>query len=100
MTCTRPKQIVPACQCRIERRIAETRTLTGKQISFRSGNTRPRVTRFVKHAFLGTTISPQQYRHRAHRLSEAESLCMGQKKGQYGKHIDQYIQNQMFQRNE
>ncbi|CAB3240749.1 unnamed protein product [Arctia plantaginis] len=61
VTTTRPKSTVPAWQYRIERRIAETRTLIGKLISYRSGNTRPRVMRFVKQAFLGTTISPQQY---------------------------------------
>ncbi|XP_063368185.1 ras and Rab interactor 3-like [Cydia amplana] len=54
---------VPAWQTRIERRISSFRTLIAKLICFRGGNNRPRVMRFVNQA--------------AHRLSKAESLCMG-----------------------
>ncbi|XP_026738327.1 uncharacterized protein LOC113501395 [Trichoplusia ni] len=60
-TAARPKQAAPAWQCRIEKRVAEARTLIAKLVAFRGGNTRPRVMRFVKRAFAGTNISPSEY---------------------------------------
>ncbi|CAB3260828.1 unnamed protein product [Arctia plantaginis] len=103
VTTTRPKSTVPAWQYRIERRITETRTLIGKLISYRSGNMRPRVMRFVKQAFLGTTISPQQYMscvtERIDFLKQ-KIYAWANRIRRYKKRTDRYNQNRMFQRNE
>lgn len=47
---------IPAWQRRIRGRITRARVLIGKLTSFRSGNTRPRVMRFVAEAFAGQDI--------------------------------------------
>ncbi|CAG4952100.1 unnamed protein product [Parnassius apollo] len=51
---------IPAWRTRIEERIAKARALIGRLISFRSGNTRPRIVRTVRMAFAGTNVSLSQ----------------------------------------
>ncbi|CAG5021655.1 unnamed protein product [Parnassius apollo] len=50
---------IPAWRIRIEERIARARALIGR-LSFRSGNTRPRIVRTVRMAFAGTNVSLSQ----------------------------------------
>ncbi|CAG5007208.1 unnamed protein product [Parnassius apollo] len=51
---------IPAWRIRIEERIAKDRTLIGRMICCRSGNTRPRIVRTVRMAFSGTNVSLSQ----------------------------------------
>ncbi|CAG5053666.1 unnamed protein product [Parnassius apollo] len=48
---------IPTWRTRIEERIAKARTLIGRLICFRSGNTRPRIVRTDRMAFAGTNVS-------------------------------------------
>ncbi|CAG4935309.1 unnamed protein product [Parnassius apollo] len=57
---TKQSSAIPVWRKRIEDRIAKARALIGRQISFRSGNNRPRVVRTVRMAFAGTNISLSQ----------------------------------------
>ncbi|CAG4930521.1 unnamed protein product [Parnassius apollo] len=54
---TGQRSAIPAWRIRIEERIAKARALIGRQIYFRSGNTRPRIVRTVRMAFAGTNVS-------------------------------------------
>ncbi|XP_050666750.1 uncharacterized protein LOC126966631 [Leptidea sinapis] len=64
---TRVAGETPHSQNRIEQRINAARTKIGKLICFRSGNTRPRVMRFVTQAFAGTKyIKPKDKSSRCH----------------------------------
>ena len=96
----RPKPKTPAWQCRIERRISEARAHIGKLISFKAGNTRPKVKRFVRRAFLGTGIGPQEYITRVTERIDflKQKVCAWASRiRRYKKRVDRYTQNRMFQ---
>ncbi|XP_050555349.1 uncharacterized protein LOC126911577 [Spodoptera frugiperda] len=100
---TRQKPAVPAWQCRIERRIDEARTLIAKLICFREGNTRPRVMRFVRRAFLGMDINPQDYvSHITERLDflKQRIYAWANRIRRYKKRVERYTQNRTFQRDQ
>ncbi|XP_063891870.1 uncharacterized protein LOC135117207 [Helicoverpa armigera] len=97
---TRPKLAVPAWQCRIERRIEGARVLIGKLYCFREGNTRPRVMRFVRRAFVGTGLSPHEYMSRiAERIDFLrQKVCAWASRiRRYKRRVERYTQNRMFQ---
>ncbi|XP_075985622.1 uncharacterized protein LOC142982823 [Anticarsia gemmatalis] len=99
-TAVRPKPAVPAWQYRIERRIADARVTIGKLICFRSGNMRPRVMRFVRRAFTGTDISPQDYHARiTERIDflKQKVYAWANRIKRYKKRVARYTQNRMFQ---
>ena len=100
---TRPKSAVPAWQCRIERRIGGARTLIGKLICFREGNTRPRGMRFVRRAFSGTDISPQDYMSRiTERIDflKQKVYAWANRIRRYKRRVERYTQNRTFQSDE
>lgn len=99
----RPKPAAPAWQCRIERRIDEARALIGKLYCFREGNTRPRVMRFVRRAFLGTGISPRDFTSRVTERIDflKQKVCAWANRiRRYKRRVDRYSQNRMFQSDE
>ncbi|XP_050554181.1 uncharacterized protein LOC118265107 [Spodoptera frugiperda] len=99
----RPKPAVPAWQCRIERRISEARVLIGKLSCFRDGNTRPRVMRFVRRAFVGTETSPHEYMSRVtERIDflKQKIYAWANRIRRYKKRVERYTQNRMFQRDQ
>ncbi|CAB3227166.1 unnamed protein product [Arctia plantaginis] len=92
----RPKSLMPSWQCRIERRIAEARVLIGKLIRFRSGNTRPRVMRFVNQTFSGTGIRSCDYMARVtERIDflKQKVYAWANRIRRYKKRVDRYTQN-------
>ncbi|XP_022814502.1 uncharacterized protein LOC111348202 [Spodoptera litura] len=100
---TRQKLAVPAWQCRIERRIDEARTLIAKLVCFREGNTRPRVMRFVRRAFSGTDIRPQDYvSHITERVDflKQKIYAWANRIRRYKKRVKRYTQNRTFQRDQ
>ncbi|PZC70922.1 hypothetical protein B5X24_HaOG214608 [Helicoverpa armigera] len=97
---TRPKLAVPAWQCRIERRIEGARVLIGKLYCFREGNTRPRVMRFVRRAFVGTRLSPHEYMSRVTERIDflRQKVCAWASRiRRYKRRVERYTQNRMFQ---
>ncbi|CAG5004867.1 unnamed protein product [Parnassius apollo] len=79
----RQSSAIPVWRTRIEEPIAKVRTLIGRLIYFRSGNTRPRIVRTVRMAFAGwdkLTFVPAGYNAKTygvHRRPEAENRCLG-----------------------
>ncbi|XP_026734727.1 uncharacterized protein LOC113498782 [Trichoplusia ni] len=100
---TRPKPAVPAWQCRIEQRIAGARTLIAKLKTFKEGNSRPRVMRFVKRAFAGTNISPSEYFSRVtERIDfyKQKVYAWANRIRRYKCRVERYHLNRMFQKDE
>ena len=96
----RPKPAIPAWQNRIECRITETRVLISKLICFRSGNTRPRVMRFVHRAFSRTGINPRDYYARiTERIDylKQKIYAWANRIRRYKKRVERYTLNRMFQ---
>ncbi|XP_026729498.1 uncharacterized protein LOC113495102 [Trichoplusia ni] len=102
-TAARPRQAAPAWQCRIEKRVAEARTLIAKLVVFRGGNTRPRVMRFVKRAFAGTNISSSEYTARVTERIDffKQKVCAWASRiRRYKTRVDRFHQNRMLQRDQ
>lgn len=102
-TATRPANHTPVWQRRIEKRITDTRTLIGKLICFREGNTRPRVMRFVNRAFIGTNVQPTEYLSQVTEridLLKQKIYAWANRIRRYRKRVERYTLNRMFQSNE
>ncbi|CAG5058086.1 unnamed protein product [Parnassius apollo] len=96
---------IPAWRRRIEKRIAKTRALIGRLISFRSGNNRPRIVRTVRMAFAGTNVSlsqPDITQKLTERIDDLKQriAAWGKRIGRYTERSTRFNQNRLFQSNQ
>ncbi|CAG4959000.1 unnamed protein product [Parnassius apollo] len=91
----------PAWRIRIEERIAKARALIGRQICFRSGNTRPRIVRTVRMAFAGTNVSlpqPDIMQKLTERIDDLKQRIAAWKRiRRYTERSTRFNQNRRFQ---
>ncbi|CAG4960942.1 unnamed protein product [Parnassius apollo] len=93
---------IPAWRRRIEERIAKARTLIGRLICFRSGNTRPRIVRTVRMAFAGTNVSlsqPDITQKLTERIDDLKQriAAWGKRIRRYTERSTRFNQNRLFQ---
>ncbi|XP_045541420.1 uncharacterized protein LOC123722902 [Papilio machaon] len=99
---TNHRSVVPAWRKRIEDRIAKARALIGRLISFRSGNSRPRIVRSVRMALGGTEVSlshPDIERKLTERIDDLKQriAAWGKRIRRCNERTKRFNQNRLFQ---
>ncbi|CAG4990853.1 unnamed protein product [Parnassius apollo] len=93
---------IPGWRIRIEESIAKARVLIGRLICFRSGNTRRRIVRIVRMAFVGTNVSlsqPDIMQKLTERTDDLKQriAAWGKRIRRYTERSTRFNQNRLFQ---